>query len=118
MVTIIGYDQRINSIGEEFFVLIMQGGIELKKSNSSEMHYATAMKCGIPSTFNEQTCQSLIGQKFPGKIVKKPCVPFCCTNKKTGEVIEISHRYVYLPEGSNIEEVIYEGVPEESAAFK
>ena len=117
MVTIVSYSPRLNLKGDEFFVLILQGGIEFKKSQTSDLHYATAMRCYVPSTFDEQTCESMLGQKLPGKIVRKPCEPFRHLDKNTGEEIEISHRYVYLPEGSNMEEVIYEGVPE-SAAFK
>jgi len=112
MVTIIGYSLRTNQKGEDFFALILQGGIELVKSKLSDLHYATAMRCIIPSTFNEQTCQSMIGDKLPGKILKKDCDPFTYVNKTTGEESVIKHRYVYLPEGTTLEEVVYEGVPQ------
>jgi len=117
MVTIIGYSRKTNLRGKDFNVLVLQGGIELVKSKTSDSHYLTAMRCTIPSTFNDETCEFIIGQKLPGKIVKKSCEPFLYVDKVTGEEIEFNYRYAFLPEGSTLEEVIFEGVPE-TASFK
>ena len=117
MVTIIGYSPKTSLKGMEYYALVIQGGIEFIKSKLTDSHYATAMRCFIPSSFDEQTCETLIGQKLSGSIAKKSCDPFRYTDKNTGEEIEINFRYVYLPEGATLEEVVYEGVPE-SATFK
>ena len=37
-------------------------------------------------------------------------------NKETGEVLELSHRWVYLPEGATLEEAVFEGEPEVALA--
>jgi hypothetical protein len=68
------------------------------KSQKTERFYATARKVTIPSTFNEETCKSLIGTEMPGRIVKVETEPYEYTLKETGEVIELSHRYEYQPE--------------------
>jgi len=117
MVTIVGYSPRVNLKGNEYFALIIQGGIEFIKSKVTNSHYATAMRCYIPSSFDEQNCKALIGQKLPGSIAKKSCDPFRYADKNTGEEIEVNYRYVYLPEGATLEEVVYEGIPE-SATFE
>ncbi|NYJ26627.1 hypothetical protein [Allomuricauda sp. ARW1Y1] len=98
MVRIIDYKQYTNEDGESFFALELQGGIEMVKSQKTERFYATARKVTIPSTFNEETCKSLIGTEMPGRIVKVETEPYEYTLKETGEVIELSHRYEYQPE--------------------
>jgi len=40
------------------------------------------------------------------------CEPYTYTVKDTGEVLELSHRWVYLPEGASIDEAVYEGEPQ------
>ena len=44
MVTIVDYSKRPNSEGKEFIALVLQGGLELVKSQKSERYYATAKK--------------------------------------------------------------------------
>ncbi len=95
MVTIINYKKRITEQGKEFFVLEVQGGIEMVKSRQTNNFYATAKKANIPSTFDELTCQALVGTQMEGKIVKVECEPYDYTIKETGEIIELQHRYVY-----------------------
>jgi hypothetical protein len=116
MVTVIGYTPRKNQEGEEFFSLILHGGITVVKSKQTGKYYATSQKCSIPSTFDEQTCKSLIGEKIPGTIQKQTCEPFEFTDKESGEVIELAHRWVYLPEGASMEEAIFEGTPQTAIA--
>ncbi len=98
MVRIMNYKERESDDGSTFFALIIQGGVELVKSNATGNFYATAKKTSITSTFDEETCKALLGSEIPGKIVKKPCEPYTFTVKETGEIIELSHRYEYIPE--------------------
>ena len=112
MVTIVDYSLKTSREGKEFFALILQGGIEMVKSKSTERYYATSKKCMIPSTFDEQTCKSVLGEKLTGSIQKKPCEPFEYTVHETGEVIEMNYRWEYLAEGESIEECVFEGIPE------
>lgn len=97
MVTIINYKERQKEDGTTFYVLEVQGGIEMIRSKSTGNFYATAKKAYVPSTFDEAICKGLIGTQMDGKIQKQDCEPFEYTVKETGEVIELSHRYVYVP---------------------
>ena len=60
MVTITGYALRKGQDEKEFFALILQGGIELIHSANGNL-YATARKTSVASTFDEETCKSLVG---------------------------------------------------------
>ena len=98
MLTVISYKQRKTEEGTNFYVLEVQSGIEMVKSQISSKYYATAKKCFIPSTFDEATCKSLVGTQIDGKIVKEECEPYECVIKETGEVLQLNHRYVYQEE--------------------
>lgn len=98
MVRIINYKKRQAEDGREFFVLELSGGIELVKSVATEQFYATSKKAFISTTFDEQTCNALIGTELPGSVVKQDCEPYEYVVKDTGEVITLNHRYVYEQE--------------------
>lgn len=98
MVRIINYKEREKDNGETFFVLELQGGIEMVQSKETGNFYATAKRAFIPSTFDLQTCSALIGTEMPGKIIKEECEPFDYVIKETGEEITLSHRWVFAPE--------------------
>jgi hypothetical protein len=111
MVTVSGYAERQSQDGKKFYALILQGGMEMVLSEESGRYYATAKQASITSTFDEKTCQALVGTKLPGKISKVVCEPFDFTIKKTGEVISLSHRWAYSPEEASLEEVVYDKEP-------
>jgi len=98
MVRIINYKQRDKEDGTSFFVLELQGGIEMVKSKETGNFYATAKKAFIPSTFDEQVCNGLIGTEMPGNIIKEDCEPFTYVIKETGEEVTLNHRWVYNTE--------------------
>lgn len=98
MVRIINFSERVSDDGKSFFTLDVQGGIEMVKSKSTGNFYATARKTSITTTFDEATCQALIGTELPGRVEKQDCDTYEYTIKDTGEVIELSHQYVYVPE--------------------
>ena len=77
MVTIIDYSQRTKSDGSVFYSLILQGGIQMVKSQQTERYYATLKKASITCTFDEATRKASIGEKFPGSIQKQSCEPYC-----------------------------------------
>lgn len=112
MVTIVDFALRTNKQGEEFYALILQGGVEMVKSKSSDRYYATSKKCTIPSTFDELTCKSNLGEKLPGTIQKRSCEPYQYTIQETGEIVEMNYRWTYLAEGESLEECVFEGIPE------
>ena len=98
MVTIINYKERQKEDGTAFFVLELQGGIEMVQSKVTGNFYATAKKAYLPSTFDKLTCQALIGTQMPGAIEKVECEPYEYTIQSTGEIITLAHRYAYVQE--------------------
>lgn len=98
MVRIINYKERLKEDGTSFYVLELQGGIELLKSKATGKFYATAKRAFIPSTFDEQTCNALIGTEMEGSIIKEDCDSFNYLIKETGEEVTLSHRWVYVTE--------------------
>ena len=115
MVTIMSYALRQGQDQKEFLVLILNGGIELVKSRKTERYYATIKKCSISATFDEATCQASIGQQFPGSIQKQSCEPYTFVVKETGEILEMNYRWTYVPDGSTLEEAIWEETPAEAS---
>lgn len=97
MVTIINYKQRQKEDGTTFYILEVQGGIEMVMSQATNQFYATSKKASITSTFDELTCQALIGTQMQGSIIKQECEPYEYTVKDTGEVIVLNHRFMYSP---------------------
>ena len=118
MVTVVDYAERQRQDGTVFYALILQGGLSLVQSQNTGNFYATVKKCSIPSTFDEKTAQSMVGEQVPGSVQKKSCEPYEWENKETGEVLQLSHRWVYLPEGATLEEAIVDGHPEVELAEK
>lgn len=98
MVRIVNYQKRQAENGKEFFVLELQGGIEMVKSAETGKFYVTARKASISSTFDEITCKALIGTELPGSVEKVNCEPYNYTIKDTGEVITLCHRFEYVEE--------------------
>lgn len=98
MVKIIKIEKRQSDDGREFNALILQGGVEMVQSKETGNFYATARKASIPSTFDDEVVQTLIGQEIPGAILKEQCDPYEVINQETGEVTELQFRYVYVPE--------------------
>ncbi|MGO1728608.1 MAG: hypothetical protein ACTH5N_06750 [Psychroflexus halocasei] len=99
MVTIIDYKASANKeTGEEFFSLIVQGGVETVKSKETGRSYLTARKAYVSSTFNEVTCKGLIGSQIPGQVVKVEADPYEYEIPDSGEVVTLRHQYVFVEE--------------------
>lgn len=98
MVTVSAYSIKQNESGESFITLTLQGDLEMVQSQKTGAYYATARKCSIVSTFNETVAASLVGSQIPGKIIRQECDAYDFIIPDTGEVIELKHRWVYVPE--------------------
>ena len=106
MVKIIGFVRRLNKDGIEFNALLLESGFELVKSKGSGCYYATSKRASITSTFDDATCQGLIGMQIPGSVQRVETEPYEFTVKDSGEVLTLSHRWVYMKEGETIEEKV------------
>ena len=98
MVTVADYAIRQNAEGEDFVVLILQGDLEMVQSQETGRFYATARRCSISSTFNEAVAAQMVGKQIPGNIQKVECEPYEYVIPESGEVVELSHRWEYVPE--------------------
>ena len=102
MVRIVDYKTRLSANGEPFIALIVQAGITLVKSKETGLFYATAKKASLPTTFDEETCKSLLGQELEGTVEKVECDPYQFVNEQTGEIIELDHRWVFVPKDAKV----------------
>jgi hypothetical protein len=112
MVKIITYKSATNAEGEEFFMLVVQGGVESVLSKETERFYLTAKKATVSSTFDEETCRGLVGTQLPGGIERVEVDPFTYVDEETGEQFELDHRNVYNPELITMEEAVLETAPQ------
>ncbi len=108
MVIIKDYALRENSLGETFYALLVQGGIEVVKSKESGRNYITAKTASVPSTFPEEVCKNLTEPGNSCPIKKVECEPYEITDQETGEVRQLNFRYEYIQEGETVDEVIHE----------
>lgn len=102
MVTVNDYKIREGKDGKSFISLELVGDMEMVQSANTGRFYATARRCFISSTFDEATAKRLVGTQMPGRIAKVESDPYDYTIPETGEVVQLSHRYDYLPEESAI----------------
>ncbi|NHM06550.1 hypothetical protein G4D82_04900 [Flavobacterium sp. CYK-4] len=102
MVTIVDFKTFERENGENFFGLVVQGGVEVVKSQETGRNYLTARTATIPTTFNQITCESLIGSTLEGKIKKVECETYEYTPKDSDDVIQLSHRYEFVTEEAEI----------------
>lgn len=102
MVTIVDFKTFEREDGENFFGLVVQGGVEVVKSHQTGRNYLTARTATIPTTFGQATCESLVGKTLEGKIKKVDCESYDYTPKDSDEVITLSHRYEFVTEESEI----------------
>ena len=104
MVKVINYETRSNDMGQEFNVLIVQGGVTPVLSKETGKIYLTSKKASIPCTFDAETCEELINTSLEGKVVKVTTEPYSYTMEDTGETVEIDYRYEYQNEELLLEE--------------
>ena len=112
MVTIVDYKAYQKENGEDFFALVVQGGLEAVKSKETNRTYFTAKTARVACTFGQETCEKLIGTEMPGRIMKVEVDPYEYAIPDTGEIIRLSHRNEYVSEE---EAVMNEQVTKESA---
>ncbi|SHE78449.1 hypothetical protein SAMN05444377_101238 [Flavobacterium fontis] len=98
MVKIKDYKVHQNELGVDFCVLIVEGGIEAVRSKISGRTYLTTRTARLNCTFDEKTCQSLIGSEIPGKVLKVQVEPYEFTIEETGEIISRDFQYMYMSE--------------------
>ena len=100
-VTVTNFRVRQNKSGESFVVLTLTGGLEVVQTQAGSFR-AVVRKCQIPASFEAEVAKNFIGTQLPGSIIRTQCEPYPFTDDRTGEVITLSHRWSYLPEGATV----------------
>jgi hypothetical protein len=108
MVTVKEIKKVENSMGEEFFGLIVQSGAMPVRSKKSGRVYFTSKTAFVATTFDEQTASSLIGSEFEGTIQKVETEPYEYTIEETGEIIRLSHRWEFVDPALEMEQQLAE----------
>ena len=98
MVIVKAYFLRDGEEGSTYVTLQLEGEIELVQSQNTGRFYATARRCNIYSTFDEETASRMIGSIIPGRINRVPCEPFEYTIPESGEVITLNFTWDYNPD--------------------
>ncbi len=114
MVTIVDYKTYQKENGENFYALVVQGGLEAVKSKQTDRTYFTARAARVGCTFGEEMCKKLIGTEMPGSIRKVDVDPYDYAIPDTGEIIKLQHRNEYVGEE---ESIILDNVQKESTVF-
>jgi hypothetical protein len=99
MVKIIGFQQRQTVAGKVFFVLELEGGLQILPSITTGSLYASKSKCTVPCPFSEKEVKELIGTTLPGSIERVPCEPYSFKNPE-GKNVELDYRYTYKQPGT------------------
>ncbi len=102
MVTIKNFKTISKKNGEQFYALLVQGGVEPVKSDKTGKIYFTARTALVPTTLDESTCQELIGEEFNGTVKKIECEEYDYTMESTGETIKLSHRWQYVDDNLDL----------------
>lgn len=105
MVTIIGVDERVGENGP-FNVIVLQGKLEVAKSQVTGRPYLTARKTSVPFTFDIEYAKSLIGTQIPGEIERFECMEYEFKIPGKKNKIKLNHMYRYDPTPVALEEVV------------
>ena len=108
MVTVIGFQKRTNAEGQDFNVMVLQGGIELIKSSETGNYYGTAKRATITCTFDDRMCKQLVGTRLPGKVQRVSCPEYEFLVPGTNEKLKLNHTYRYDAEPATAEEHVYQ----------
>jgi hypothetical protein len=102
MLTVTSYKVRVSKEGKEYLTLEIQGGLEMIQSQVTGRFYMTVRKSSMTATFGEEVAKLFVGTQIPGKIVRTECDPYEYTIQNTGEVVTLTHRWSYQPEGAAV----------------
>ncbi len=97
MVVVKEYFLREGENGD-YVTLQLEGEIELVQSQNTGRFYATARRCNIYSTFDEETAARMVGAVMQGRIERVACEPYKYVVPETGEEITLTFKWDYNPE--------------------
>lgn len=100
MVRVTSFAVKEKKDGTTFTTLELTGSLELVQSKNGNGFYATVRKTSIPCTFEADVAAMMVGQQLDGEIVRVASPTYQYVNKRTGEMLQLSHSFAYRPKGS------------------
>jgi proteasome assembly chaperone (PAC2) family protein len=98
MLKIIDAKTRVNSkTKEEYNIVVLQGNVEIQKSQSTGKFYLRSKTISIPTTLNQNEIKQLIGSSIPGEIVKVDCPEYLVPVPNSTRKLKITHSFEYSP---------------------
>ena len=98
MVKIIGTKVMQRKNGEQFSMLVVQGGLEPILSKKTGKIYFTMRTANVSTTMDNTTCLTLVGTELPGSVEKRNCEPYQYFVQETGELLILTHNWQYVDE--------------------
>ena len=98
MLTVTSYQKRVSKEGKEYLTIEVQGGLDMIQSQITGRFYATVRKSSMTATFGENVAAGLIGSQIRGQIIRAEVEPYNYTIPETGEIVVLTHRWLYAPE--------------------
>jgi proteasome assembly chaperone (PAC2) family protein len=98
MLKVIDAKTRVNSkTKEEYNVVVLQGNVEIQKSQSTGKYYLASKTIEIPTTLNLNEAIQLIGTSIAGKIEKVDCPEYLVPVPNSNKKLKINHTFTYSP---------------------
>lgn len=114
MVTIKNYIKRTSKkTGKDFYVLELAGGLDPVKSAEGKLYF-TSRTCTVPSSFDEQTCKSMLGLQIPGSIRKVECPEYEYTIPSTNQTVTLNYKWEFV---ENPQEVMQQQLISEELVY-
>ena len=98
MLKVIDAKTRVNSkTKEEYNVVVLQGNVEIQKSQTSGKFYLGSKTISIPTTLSQNEANQLIGSSIPGEIVRVDCHEYLVPVPNSTRKLKINHSFEYSP---------------------
>jgi hypothetical protein len=98
MLKVIDAKTRVNSkTKEEYNTVVLQGNVEIQKSQATGKFYLRSKTIEIPTTLNQNEAKNLIGLSIPGEIVKVDCPEYLVPVPNSTRKLTINHSFEYSP---------------------
>lgn len=101
MVTVTGFKTVQLEDGQSYVNLILSGDLEMVQSTETGNFYATTRRASMSCTFDEATAALMVGKQLDGSITKIDVEPYDYL-LDSGEKVEMTHRWVYVPLESKV----------------
>jgi hypothetical protein len=98
MLKVIDAKTRVNSkTKEEYNTVVLQGNVEIQKSQATGKFYLRSKTISLPTTLNQNEIKQLIGSSIPGEIVKVDCPEYLVPVPNSTRKLKINHSFEYSP---------------------